>query len=43
MGPREDIHITDPAELNERLKANPDVLGIIRYGSGAWPEAAGGV
>lgn len=40
MEPRENIHVANPTELIERLKANPEVLGILQYGSGISPEAA---
>jgi len=32
--------ISSPTELMERLKQSPAVLGILRYGSGASPQAA---
>jgi len=34
------IEISDPVELIDRLKGNPDVLAILRYGSGIGPDAA---
>lgn len=35
-----EFQIADPTELIEFLKRNPDVLGILQYGSGVWPDAA---
>ena len=36
----ENLQISNPDQLVELLKENPNVLGILRYGSGIWPEAA---
>ena len=40
MGDGQDMRIADTAELLERLKRRPEVLGILEYGSGADPGGA---